>query len=170
MRAIFMFYLCLSRFLEVRNVSILLTGYDGSRGISKVYRNDGGAFVDISASLAGASSSSVEWGDYDNDGDLDILLTGNGVSKLYGNQDGRFVDIFASLPGVYVGSVAWGDYDNDRDLDILLTGNAPPMAHVLRNDVGVFVDIPTSLTGVGFSSVAWGDYDSDGDLDILLQE
>ncbi len=35
-----------------------------------------GAFTDVGAGLAGVDQGSVAWGDYDNDGDLDILLTG----------------------------------------------------------------------------------------------
>ncbi|MBI1925526.1 PD40 domain-containing protein [Candidatus Poribacteria bacterium] len=133
------------------------------------------SFTEIPTGLIGAYNSSVAWGDYDNDGDLDILLTGwpNGpdVSKVYRNDNGNFVDISASLIGVEMSSVAWGDYDNDGDLDILLTG-APQsgdyISKIYRNDNGNFVDISVSLTGVAQGSVAWGDYDNDGDLDILL--
>ena len=83
------------------------------------------------------------WGDYDNDGDLDILLTGsNGgkISKVYRNDSGSFADINANLTGVNYGSVAWGDYDNDGDLDILLTGDDTDDNHitkVYRNDSGI---------------------------------
>ncbi len=43
-----------------------------------MYRNDGGGvFTDIGAALTGVYWSSVAWGDYDNDGDLDILLAGD---------------------------------------------------------------------------------------------
>ncbi len=83
-----------------------------------------------SISLAGVYNSSVAWGDYDNDGDLDILLTGNDgssrVSKIYKNNgDGSFTEQTSiSLTGVDYSSAAWGDYDNDGDLDILLTGSS----------------------------------------------
>ena len=71
---------------------------------------------------------SVAWGDYDNDGDLDILLTGIHFirydSKIYRNNgNNTFTEQTSiSLTGVRWSSAAWGDYDNDGDLDILLTG------------------------------------------------
>ncbi|MGM0947255.1 MAG: FG-GAP-like repeat-containing protein, partial [Bacteroidota bacterium] len=141
------------------------------------YRNDGGGvFVDINASIEGVRNGSVAWGDYDGDGDLDILLTGensssNRVSRVYRNDGGTFVDINAGLEAVAFSSVAWGDYDGDGDLDILLTGDnasGQRVSSVYRNDGGTFVNINAGLEGVGGSSVAWGDYDGDGDLDILL--
>ncbi len=159
------------------DLDILFTGNTGSGLISVVYRNDGGGvFTDINAGLTGVYLSSTAWGDYDNDGDLDILLTGNtgsgGISVVYRNDGGgAFTDINAGLTWVWVSSTAWGDYDNDGDLDILLTGGTGSgyISVVYRNDGGgVFTDINAGLTGVAAGSIAWGDYDNDGDLDILL--
>jgi predicted nucleotidyltransferase len=157
------------------DLDILLTGHTGSTDTSRVYRNDGnGVFTDIAAGLIGVSFGSVAWGDYDNDGDLDILLAGfagmGSVCRVYRNDGGVFAGIAAGLTDVGSGSVAWGDYDNDGDLDVLLTGNGGwgVISRVYRNDVGVFSDVVAGLTGVFGSSVAWGDYDNDGDLDILL--
>jgi hypothetical protein len=159
------------------DLDILLAGEDSAENdVSKLYRNDaGGAFSDVGAALTGVSRSSVAWGDYDNDGDLDILLTGHGgtdnVSKVYRNDGGMFTDIGAGLTGVTASSVAWGDYDNDGDLDILLTGldDTTPVSKVYRNDgVSGFTEVGAGLTGVYGGSVAWGDVDNDGDLDILL--
>ena len=62
----------------------------GFNPVAKVYRNEGGVFVAIGAALTGVSYSSVAWGDYDNDGDLDILLTGatgSPVTRLYRNEE-----------------------------------------------------------------------------------
>ncbi|MBU4486273.1 MAG: VCBS repeat-containing protein [Candidatus Delongbacteria bacterium] len=79
-------------------------------------------FVDIDAGLQGVEHSSVEWGDYDNDGDLDILLTGaeyrgdfETFSRIYNNDNGSFTDIEAGFHDSKGGAVAWGDYDNDED-------------------------------------------------------
>jgi hypothetical protein len=159
------------------DLDILLTGNTGLEGTTRIYRNDGpGTFTDIAVALTGVSFGSVAWGDYDNDGDLDILLTGftgsEGTTIVYRNDgNGAFASVPSNFPGVSSSSVAWGDYDNDGDLDVLLTGGtgSERIARVYRNDgTGVFADIATGLPGISGNSVAWGDYDNDGDLDILL--
>jgi len=165
-------------------LDILLTGYANSTGASKIYKNNrDGTFSElISISLTNVNNSSVAWGDYDNDGDLDILLTGYStdigiaISKIYKNNgDETFTEQASiSLVGVYSNSVAWGDYDNDGDFDILLTGFrydiGSDISKIYKNNGdGTFSEQTSiSLTSVSASSVAWGDYDNDGDLDILL--
>ncbi len=158
-------------------LDILLAGISSIGAIAQIHRNNGtGTFNDIGAGLPDLHDCSVAWGDYDNDGDLDILLaggTGTGfIARIYRNDAGSFTDIAAGLPGLYDCSAAWGDYDNDGDLDLLLTGfttgGTGYLSEVYRNDAGTFTSIGAGLPGVSFSSVAWGDYDNDGDLDILL--
>ena len=72
-------------------------------------------------------SYSAAWGDYDSDGYLDILLTGNNASgipftKLYHNNGNNTFTEETSQTLLVAVRVAWGDYDNDGYLDILLTG------------------------------------------------
>ncbi len=116
------------------------------------------------------------WGDYDNDGWVDLYVTGGlDENVLYRNQgDGTF-DISSanndvSLPGVWSGGAVWVDYDNDgwRDLYVLANG-----ANVLlHNDGGSGFSDVTEVSGIGDvgkgSAAAWGDYDNDGLLDLYV--
>ena len=66
----------------------------------QLYRNDNGSFSDTNAGLMGSSHGNGAWGDYDADGDLDILITGRysiavdlpTVTVVYRNDDGNFVE------------------------------------------------------------------------------
>ena len=142
--------------------------------ITKIYRNDSGIFTDINAGLTGVYYSSVAWGDYDNDGDLDILLTGNNgtsdVSRIYRNDVGSFSDISAGLTGVHRSYATWGDYDADGDLDVMIAGydGSTQITKIYNNNSGIFTEFSAGLMGIEYGSVEWGDWDNDGDLDILI--
>ncbi len=132
-------------------------------------------FVDIDAGIMGVSNSSVTWGDYDNDMDMDILICGennNGASitKLYNNNNGIFTDTDLEFAGLKNGWVRWGDYDNDGDLDLLATGNnAGEQTFLYKNESNSFIEVNPGLDYFGeYSSVSWNDYDNDGDLDIFI--
>jgi hypothetical protein len=134
--------------------------------------------------LPAVFSGSVAWGDYDNDGRLDLLLsgysgtTGRPELSLWRNTGSGFSNVTASvataLPGIFDSSVAWGDFDNDGRLDFLIAGltnasSGRAVAQVWRNTDSGFTNVPIpGLQGVGESSVAWGDFDGDGRLDFLI--
>ena len=162
---------------EDGDLDILLTGFTGSIRTTEVWRNDGGGTFSLASSAPTAITlAKATWGDYDNDGDLDILLAGMAVSsdkitEVWRNDGGDTFTLASSAPTGIYGDVAWGDYDDDGDLDILLSGGTDTTytTEIWRNDGGdTFTQAITSPTGVINSSVAWGDYDDDGDLDILL--
>lgn len=140
--------------------------------MTQLYRNDDGVFAPVATGLPAVRLSSVAWGDYDADGDLDLVIAGSAsstISRVYRNDGGgAFVDIGAGLLGVSRCSLAWGDYDSDGDLDILLSGG-PTATRIYRNDGGdTFANIGAGLMNLLDSSVAWGDYDNDRDLDVLI--
>ncbi|HYG21148.1 MAG TPA: FG-GAP-like repeat-containing protein [Verrucomicrobiae bacterium] len=160
-------------------LDILLTGLGQTGLVARIYRNDGGTnFSSINAGLAGVWKSAQAWFDFDNDGDLDAVITGLDAggfptSRIYRNDgSAHFSDINAGLPGLAEGSVASGDFDGDGDLDIVLTGRDTTetalTCYYRNNGEGSFTIVDLNLPGVYQSALAAADYDSDGDLDLLL--
>ncbi len=102
---------------------------------NSLLRNNGdGTFEDVTESaglLSYHPTQAAAWGDYDNDGHLDLFIgnesTGAEIHpcELFRNNgDGTFSDVAAPLGlarAGYVKGVAWGDYDNDGDLDLYLS-------------------------------------------------
>jgi hypothetical protein len=154
------------------DLDALVTGDHGSGPyVAAVYRNDAGTFNNINAGLTGIYNSAVAWGDYDADGDLDILACGRNSSNsktfLYRNDNGMFVQADVGLPNIGSdGAVAWGDYDGDNDLDILISGAYS--CRIYKNTAGVFTDIGAALPAISNGWVDWGDFDNDGDQDVFL--
>jgi hypothetical protein len=93
-----------------------------------LYRNDGnGKFTDVTdAAHVGGDlfSMAAVAADYDNDGNVDLLVTGYGKVILYRNKgDGTFEDVTAKaglqVPGWSIGA-AWLDYDRDGCVDLFI--------------------------------------------------
>ncbi len=132
-------------------------------------------FTPISTGIQGVWKSSIDWGDYDNDGDLDLLLCGGintsaKASFIYNNNNGEFEDSGISIPAMINGSATWGDVDGDKDLDILMTGLLDGETVLFLNENGSFSEHPSSgISNMGETTVSeWGDFDNDGDLDVAL--
>jgi len=168
----------------------------GTDGRTVLYRNDAGTLVLTDTDLPGYWEDndqadfdlrSITWADYDNDGDLDLLIPSvfDGSTFTYrtalmrnDGSNGTGGWIFTEVDSVFAPTThaqsAWADFDGDQDLDLLLVNIAPltndGFIRRYRNDGnGVFVgqDILGSLT-VEHGEAQWGDYDADGDLDILV--
>ncbi|MBN2638095.1 MAG: VCBS repeat-containing protein [Bacteroidales bacterium] len=157
---------------------LFIIGEDNSgKPTANLYRNNLGSthFTLIKTGIPGLIDGSVEWGDYDRDGDYDLLLTGetkNGpVTKIYRNdRNNKFTDINAPLPGVHFGTAKWADIDEDGDLDLIVSGTLKSgkyITQIFLNNNNKFVPLPTDYPGISLSDIAWADYDLDGDLDFV---
>lgn len=134
------------------------------------------ALVDINAGLTGVKQSAAAWGDFDNDGDLDLALLGEAnvgglIARIYRNDAGTFTNIGAPLTLMIQPSLSWCDFDNDGDLDLFACGGTAsfgPITRLYRNDGGTFTNLGNSGLPDVLGSAAWSDYDLDGDLDVAI--
>lgn len=146
-----------------------------SKDIARLFRNDAGIFVPTEDTLQAGQMASASWGDYDNDGDLDLLLSSMSESRrntrIYRNDSGSFTDSKIVFP---VGGLSWGsasflDLENDGDLDIVGVAMSPQgsaSGTYLNDNRGAFTLRDT--LNARFASTSWTDQDGDGDLDGLL--
>ncbi|MDI9356384.1 MAG: FG-GAP-like repeat-containing protein [Chitinophagaceae bacterium] len=158
-------------------LDLLISGRDENSILkTSLYKNNSGTgFQLVNYSFVG-----IEWGsnnfiDYDNDGDLDIFISGKnvsgiGVTKLYKNDSTKFFEVTQfSFAQLYNSSVSFGDYDNDSDIDIFLSGTneTTSYSYLYKNNITSFTAIH-NFTGVSLSASEMEDFDGDGDIDILL--
>ena len=154
----------------------------GAGEVNFLYKNNGnGTFTRITTgdiATEVANSVAASWGDYNDDGNLDLFVTnysGENNFLYKNNGDGTFTKITSGVlvndGGTSVGS-AWGDYDNDGDLDIFVSNDVGENNTLYQNDGDTtFTKITTgAIVSDGGSSngPAWCDYDSDGDLDLVV--
>jgi len=118
------------------------------------------------------------WGDFDDDGYLDLFVGNAGVNALYrGNGDSTFVKITAEPFATDNGSCrggGWGDYDNDGYLDLFVPNNGGTnfLYHNDGPDSGfTFTKItgdPMVNEATDHRGSSWADYDNDGSIDMFI--
>jgi len=144
-----------------------------------LYRNRGTLVFEDASSAAGLGFTDggvgAAWGDYDNDGDLDLFVTDH---ALYRNEgDGTFTDVTESSGVIDIGrefDAAWVDVQGDGLLDLFVLRRDGPSALWRNGGNGTFTDV---AAGAGFGFLpegedaygcAWGDYDGDGAPDLFV--
>jgi hypothetical protein len=151
-----------------------------------LYHNEGnGTFTrnltsPIGTDFLSGGCEGADWGDYDNDGLLDLFVADSGGvrSHLYHNQGGGSFSNVATGPMLtppvdsQPHGATWGDYDNDGYLDLLVVHADRNLLYRNSGD-GTFSEV--RLAGLAgdtvsgnyfFNNVSWVDYDNDGFLDL----
>jgi tetratricopeptide (TPR) repeat protein len=172
-------------------LDVFTSNLDPERGPG-LFINRGDGMFEERAESAGLAdqvgAANATHADYDNDGDLDLLLLRGGwerahrPSLLRNRGDGTFEDVTVAA-GLHAPiasqSGAWADYDNDGFVDLYLVGEFNSRRPDLRNygrlyhnnGNGTFTDVAASagvLNRLWGKGAAWGDYDDDGDPDLYV--
>ena len=94
--------------------------------VPRLFRNlRTNAFVEVTNTLPQTGWSTATWGDLDNDGRQDVILTAGGYTAAFRNLGtGQFAEMPAPFPSVYGANVALADADEDGDLDFILNDGA----------------------------------------------
>ncbi len=174
-------------------LDLILIGDTSGGKVAKIYINNGTGLIDNStwsANLTGVHYGSIALGDIDNDGDLDLVLTGCSGGGSYttscdDNAEKSFVYINngislvenstwkGDMADVWKGSIALGDINNDGKLDLVLTGQTTTsiISKVyINNGTGFAENLAwqSSLSAIDASAVVLGDIDNDNDLDLII--
>ena len=177
--------------LDIFMVALNSFSPEDSTTWSRLLQNNGdNAFIDVTLNAGfglqyvnpGEEGSEGQkmgaaWGDFNNDGYPDLLLTHYRKVELYiNNKDGTFTDItseagIAECYECYNSSALWWDYDKDGDLDLYISDWQEPNRLYQNQGDGTFAD-KTSYTNLGDPGNTWTsipiDANRDGWPDLYL--
>jgi hypothetical protein len=176
------------------DLDLFLTNVDPFRdtGFVKRFENTADGFVGEDLLGIRVEYGLADWGDYDADGLLDVLVAGNiqeedgtfdTVLRAYHNDGGTYTPTTLiespNADWLDIHAATWADYDSDGDMDLLVTGNfvgdneIVGKSEIYANEGGTFVplraELPAPVESVGRGGAfTWFDLDNDGDLDYLV--
>lgn len=146
---------------------------------TRAYENNAGTFVLRTTALPDLRNGEIALGDYDKDGDPDVLLSGlstsGNITQLYDNNGAFGFSMKASFTGLMQANPSWADIDNDEDLDFIVMGagdNTDPSSYrslVYRNDGSAFTLLSnTNLPPCSQCAMDWADANNDGWIDVAI--
>ncbi|MFK7783074.1 FG-GAP-like repeat-containing protein [Psychroserpens sp.] len=172
-------------FLDSENdgdADIIISGVQSNDvSLTALYLNDGAGnySLDPNTNFEQLSADDVDVADTDNDGDLDILMSGmndanNVRTILYVNDgSGQFTELSTGMQDTFAGSNAIADFDNDGDQDIVIIGSQdgglPNIFNIVYENLGnnEFIEVDV-IGGEYIANNVVDDFNGDGLSDIII--
>ena len=153
-----------------------------SGGQLSLMRHDSAGFTFVSSIGSAAPGSTPRLVDFDNDGDLDVVVAGTGGAiAAFRNTGGSFALLssdnpFAGIVNAANASVAFADVDHDGDMDMVMGVSTGPLRTFL-NTAGSFAEVTGAANPFnaivaqgGRLQPAFADLDHDGDAELVVQD
>ena len=150
----------------------------------RFFKNNNGFFTEVDLGINNTfETKTVQWVDFDNDGDYDFFVTAHLDHNILYENNGQmqFTDVTVAaglfIEDHYSYGSSWGDYNNDGLLDVFVVTHREISAGYYNllyknNGDGTFTDVSAAAgilldTYLSFCS-AFMDYDKDGWQDIYV--
>ncbi len=145
-----------------------------------LFENNSGVFTLLNGTgLPLVELGEADWADVDNDGDLDLLISGTDepgyvFSDVYINTgSGVFSALNAGFVQVYLGDAHFVDINNDGNPDVALTGfdwaSTTDVVKIYKNNGDLtFTDLAVGFPPLSMANMDFADYDNDGFTDLII--
>ena len=157
------------------DLDILISGLDdNNKYTTKIYNNHQNNFTETDIKIEKTYASSAQWADYDNDGDLDLAISGKKDIMTPKNQITRKQTINPLGLGLIQLIKNFIQKIIDQIKQIFSGGNNnqdnqyPYFTKIYNNNQGTLEPINTNIIGIWRGCIKWADHDNDNKLELTI--
>ncbi len=116
----------------------------------------------------GFAPAAIAMGDFNHDGNADVVVVGSGVQVFLGKGDGTFSSSYEVTLATAAAAVSVSDFNNDGKLDVAI-GSATGIAVYPGVGDGTFGSPVAGATNAVAAPFSVSDFNLDGNADLVLQ-